>query len=56
MKKIVLVICFLALGFTAGAVPDKRPASSFAIIIDQASYNACKAEVDAYKAVLDAEG
>ncbi|MFA7015284.1 MAG: HEAT repeat domain-containing protein [Bacteroidales bacterium] len=56
MKKIFLTICLLALCFTTGAAQKNRPVSSFAIIIDQASYNACKAEVDAYKAVLDEEG
>ncbi len=56
MKKILLVICLLALSLTAQATLNNRPVSSFAIIIDQASYNACKAEVDAYKAILDAEG
>ncbi|HHV04436.1 MAG: HEAT repeat domain-containing protein [Bacteroidales bacterium] len=56
MKKIVLAIFLLALSLTAGTARNNRPVSSFAIIIDHASYNACKAEVDAYKAILDAEG
>ena len=56
MKKIVLVIFLLVLNLTEGAARNSRPVSSFAIIIDQASYNACKTEVDAYKAILDSEG
>lgn len=35
---------------------DPKAATSFAIFIDNATYNACKAEVDAYREVLQSEG
>ena len=35
---------------------DPKAATSFAIFVDNETYNACKAEIDAYREVLQSEG
>lgn len=62
MRKILLsfIICLLSVQFMHGQQtifePKSRVASSFAIFIDKASYEACKESVNKYKELLESEG
>lgn len=59
--KLLSIIAILMLSLPAGAqqniiVPEKRIASSFAIIADEGTYNACKDAIHEYRDVLQSEG
>ncbi|MDO4736287.1 MAG: HEAT repeat domain-containing protein, partial [Bacteroidia bacterium] len=62
MRKILLsfIICLLSVQFMHGQQTifesTNRVASSFAIFIDKASYEACKESVNKYKELLENEG
>ncbi|MDD3201411.1 MAG: HEAT repeat domain-containing protein [Bacteroidales bacterium] len=62
-KHIFTLICAILIAgnsFAASKVNivkcNPKAATSFAIFVDNATYNACKAEIDAYRDVLQAEG
>lgn len=59
MKRLSILIAALCLLLPAGpvcAAAKQKPTGSFAIFIDKNSYEACKAEVDAYRDQLVSEG
>ncbi|MFA6712957.1 MAG: HEAT repeat domain-containing protein, partial [Bacteroidales bacterium] len=65
LKYIVVLVCALIIAGTSFAAPkdkvnivkcDPRAATSFAIFVDNTTYNQCKEEIDEYREVLQSEG